>query len=917
MRSTSISLPDHLITRQQFCPQIGIKIHQMWWEIHLVGDDGVAEKDARFSLTEALLSGEQQYYEALGSASELYGGALKKLRCLEEDEYALLFGGLADLAGASKRLASQVTNVFGTSRHPLRRVLQRYARGYGTRAEVAERLSEPGSIPGRFTPDFRKWESCRTNTLVDWFSRGSPVSPRQFIPVLLHSHPISLSLALKTSLLRTATSELSILNNSIPIHAEKTKVRCGRPRTRCLAVLVKGTRASGKVCLLPKPSCLPLPPALHVAPFSTPPGADFSQVAGRRVQQRHNLHTHWPPEWEKIDTQTGFGHQDMLLVYIQSQTICGAAMMYGLVPPPPSFSHLGEPGSSPGEELLSYFRMRESCRTLPLVGGFSRGDLPFSPPLHSGAAPYSPCFTLIGSQDLNVKSRPNTCAGFARGLPRVGVREESPPLPPPIRNLSPANCRHFGRAGPPPTTFQKEGHSQIAIELSLSLSLSSTTWATRTGRGVRHSTFAFRRPCWRGGETGDPRENPGMIPTCENPVAWPRIESGSPWLEASGLTTQPPKSEDHCTELLGVIENGCPDRRRSVETPGVVVKQFHAPWRKAFRASRITYLVSIMYRLFTWLASSPPTKANRTQSPTGSLPDFRMWESCRRYRWSAGFLGDFRFSPTFHCVAAPYSPQSSSSALKTSLLRAAQISRHTLTRATRVKPAANESLWSCSYSVPTRVRYVAGSTLAGGAKHYFPFTSLSTRRCTARLVVCRDAESTETRDCVPLITFFVRRGTLDMSLRSKPIAGAVSVSRGEGGEEFGHRRHPAKYPLPNAAVTHSRNTICDGDGQPFTPPPPGQSSWSCRGHPRLRTGRLDVMDRGEMNMECDGPPNWELTSGMEWKVYESRESGQLCDKLEEQRVAPEVTSERKICDCEYQRNEACDWQTGLLDWRLE
>ncbi|KAJ8884368.1 hypothetical protein PR048_016225 [Dryococelus australis] len=35
------------------------------------------------------------------------------------------------------------------------------------------------------------------------------------------------------------------------------------------------------------------------------------------------------------------------------------------------------------------------------------GDLPFPPALHSGAAPYSPRFSLIGSQYFDVKSRPN------------------------------------------------------------------------------------------------------------------------------------------------------------------------------------------------------------------------------------------------------------------------------------------------------------------------------------------------------------------------------------------------------------------------------------------------------------------------------------------------------------------------------
>ncbi|KAJ8897486.1 hypothetical protein PR048_002833 [Dryococelus australis] len=68
-------------------------------------------------------------------------------------------------------------------------------------------------------------------------------------------------------------------------------------------------------------------------------------------------------------------------------------------------SHQGESGSIPGR-FTSDFCKWESCRTMPLVGGFSRGS-PFAPPYNSGAAPYSPRFTLIGSQDLAVKSRSN------------------------------------------------------------------------------------------------------------------------------------------------------------------------------------------------------------------------------------------------------------------------------------------------------------------------------------------------------------------------------------------------------------------------------------------------------------------------------------------------------------------------------
>ncbi|KAJ8890172.1 hypothetical protein PR048_009679 [Dryococelus australis] len=54
---------------------------------------------------------------------------------------------------------------------------------------LASRLGEPGSIPGRVTPDFRKWESCRLIPHVGGFSRGSPVSPAlafQRCSIILH-----------------------------------------------------------------------------------------------------------------------------------------------------------------------------------------------------------------------------------------------------------------------------------------------------------------------------------------------------------------------------------------------------------------------------------------------------------------------------------------------------------------------------------------------------------------------------------------------------------------------------------------------------------------------------------------------------------------------------------------------------------
>ncbi|KAJ8879279.1 hypothetical protein PR048_019886 [Dryococelus australis] len=65
---------------------------------------------------------------------------------------------------------------------------------------------------------------------------------------------------------------------------------------------------------------------------------------------------------------------------------------------------------------------------------------------------------------------------------------------------------------------------------------------------------------------------------------------------------------------------------------------------------------------------SPPTRANRVQSPAGSLPDFRKWESCRTIPLVGGFT---RRSSVLPCPCTPallHSHLTSrSSALKSSL----------------------------------------------------------------------------------------------------------------------------------------------------------------------------------------------------------------------------------------------------------
>ncbi|KAJ8872207.1 hypothetical protein PR048_025809 [Dryococelus australis] len=55
---------------------------------------------------------------------------------------------------------------------------------------------------------------------------------------------------------------------------------------------------------------------------------------------------------------------------------------------------------------LRIFASRNRAGRCRWSAGFL-GNLPFSPPFNSGAVPFSPHFTFIGSQDLAVKSRPN------------------------------------------------------------------------------------------------------------------------------------------------------------------------------------------------------------------------------------------------------------------------------------------------------------------------------------------------------------------------------------------------------------------------------------------------------------------------------------------------------------------------------
>ncbi|KAJ8876213.1 hypothetical protein PR048_024123 [Dryococelus australis] len=127
-------------------------------------------------------------------------------------------------------------------------------------------------------------------------------------------------------------------------------------------------------------------------------------------------------------------------------------------------------------------------------------------------------------------------------------------------------------------------------------------------------------------KTGDPRDNSPTIGIVRHDphmqksgVTWPEREPGSHRWEVSRLTAQPPRPPVYIKE--GDILGGGICLRFFFENETCDILWAILCWEN----SQMGVLAAVVKRL----DYSPPTKASRVRSPAGSLPDFRMWESCR------------------------------------------------------------------------------------------------------------------------------------------------------------------------------------------------------------------------------------------------------------------------------------------------
>ncbi|KAJ8866475.1 hypothetical protein PR048_032318 [Dryococelus australis] len=308
------------------------------------------------------------------------------------------------------------------------------------------------------------------------------------------------------------------------------------------------------------------------------------------------------------------------------------------------------------------------------------GVLPFIPPSHSNAAPYSPRFTHIDTY--------KSSAVLGDFLDNVLKKHRTPSQQASFLSALPTK--------PAAASFKWKiivtGRSRIRAALNNEVSMRAieVSMGQRRNEGGGGNGISPRKPA-------DQRHRPGTIPTFKNPERTGRglnprssVDRAARWrlgMESEGglvpsllSTTQRPQSV--------VDQNRCwCTTRRRVNTDAPRARPAIANIRVFWRTGDMIYAsvtptplsalvdkrsgLSLVTRaaVAERLAHSPPTKENLGSIP-GQVTRFSHVGIVPR---TMPLIGGFsRISPVSP-GAAPYSPQSPSSALKTSLLRAVQI----------------------------------------------------------------------------------------------------------------------------------------------------------------------------------------------------------------------------------------------------
>ncbi|KAJ8874933.1 hypothetical protein PR048_022823 [Dryococelus australis] len=261
--------------------------------------------------------------------------------------------------------------------------------------------------PSGSLPEFSVWESCWTMPLAGEFSRGTP---RVSFYVMSGDDGLLRVPAGKPVTRRVLPRpEFTPLSSFLVSPSQTFAVAGPSDINRTLAPSSAEDMTNGLVSErgLDKTKAL----VKHASVESIMPPKDNANFARLYISLGIGKIREFIPSQDKIDVQHVYtevafaiGLQFIRHALGDSKltadfVIIGVAVAQwlGRLPPTTVIRAQSPSGSLPE------FRMWESSRTMPLVGGFFVGDLPFLPPLHSDAAPFSPQSTLIGCQDLTVK----------------------------------------------------------------------------------------------------------------------------------------------------------------------------------------------------------------------------------------------------------------------------------------------------------------------------------------------------------------------------------------------------------------------------------------------------------------------------------------------------------------------------------
>ncbi|KAJ8895016.1 hypothetical protein PR048_000325 [Dryococelus australis] len=287
---------------------------------------------------------EQLYVEVLYTITNKVGASTGQYAHYKEDLYLYAqeaFGISSDMHRKFMAIASE------------EKVSQRLSLSSAVAGRLACSTShqgESGSIPGFFS----KWESCRAMPLVCGLSRASPFSNEH--PILLHASPLLVPVLLPPSALRCL------------IDSEWIFSRLLAPNSRNVPLdLMKELTVYSH-------------PLLHRF-------APCTESFGERPLQ--------PPLLGRVQRCCRDAITTKKILLTQHRTTNGHRLLFTINQGPAMAERLARSHPLPSKanrvqypaESLPDFRKWESCRIMPLVGGFRRRS-PVSPSLHSCAAPY-------------------------------------------------------------------------------------------------------------------------------------------------------------------------------------------------------------------------------------------------------------------------------------------------------------------------------------------------------------------------------------------------------------------------------------------------------------------------------------------------------------------------------------------------